>query len=110
VVYLTDFGTAACLQHSSACKGYPPGGPFVQPNQHVSYSAIMTFDEVRDELFKRKKRSKDLLQVDIARYTVEDRSLYISKIGWWFEENVDPDRWWDLPWSTYDYGNWDYRE
>jgi hypothetical protein len=23
---------------------------------------------------------------------------------------VDPDRWWELPWSTYDYGNWGYRE
>ena len=63
-------------------KDIHPGGPFVQPNQHVSYSAIMTFDEVEDELFKLKKRSKDLLQVDIAGYTLEDRPLYIAKIGW----------------------------
>ena len=63
-------------------KDIHPGGPFVQPNQHVSYSAIMTFDEVEDELFKLKKRSKDLLQVDVAGYTLEGRPLYIAKIGW----------------------------
>ena len=62
-------------------KDIHPGGPFVQENQHVSYSAIMTFDEVEDELFKLKKRSKDLLQVDVAGYTLEGRPLYIAKIG-----------------------------
>jgi hypothetical protein len=25
-------------------------------------------------------------------------------------EDVDPDRWWELPWSTYDYGDWGYQE
>jgi hypothetical protein len=63
-------------------KDIHPGGPFVQENQHVSYSAIMTFEEVEEELFKLKKRSKDLLQVDIAGYTLEERPLYIAKIGW----------------------------
>lgn len=62
-------------------KDIHPGGPFVQPNQHVSYSAIMTFDEVEDALLKIEKRSKGLLQVDIAGYTLEDRPLYIAKIG-----------------------------
>ena len=23
---------------------------------------------------------------------------------------VDPERWWELPWSTYDYGDWGYQE
>ena len=63
-------------------KDIHPGGPFVQENQHVSYSAIMTFDEVEDELFKLEKRGKDLLKVDIAGYTLEGRPLFIAKIGW----------------------------
>lgn len=25
-------------------------------------------------------------------------------------EDVDPERWWELPWSTYDYGDWEYQE
>ncbi len=70
-----------CIPVVSA-KDIHPGGPFVQENQHVSYSAIMTFDEVEAELFKLKKRSKDLLQVDVAGYTLEGRPLYIAKIGW----------------------------
>lgn len=59
-----------------------PGGPFVPPNQEVNLSAIMTFDEVEAELLKLEKRSKGLLQVDIADYTQEDRPLYIAKMGW----------------------------
>jgi len=47
-------------------KDIHPGGPFVQDNQNVSYSAIMTFDEVEDELLKLEKRSKDLFQVDVV--------------------------------------------
>ena len=67
---------------SVSAKDIHPGGPFVQPNQNVSYSAIMTFDEVEDELWKLEKRSKGLIEVDIAGYTLEDRPLYIAKIGW----------------------------
>jgi hypothetical protein len=59
-----------------------PGGPFVPPNQEVNLSAIMTFDEVEAELLKMEKRSKGLLQVDIADYTQEGRPLYIAKMGW----------------------------
>jgi len=25
-------------------------------------------------------------------------------------EAVDPNRWWELPWATYDYGDWGYQE
>ena len=25
-------------------------------------------------------------------------------------EDADPDRWWELPWATYDYGDWRYQE
>jgi len=49
-----------------------PGGPFVPPNQEVNLSAIMTFDEVEAELLKMEKRSKGLLQVDIAEYQTDD--------------------------------------
>ena len=70
------------LVSTGFAKDIHPGGPFVQENQHVSYSAIMTFEEVEDELFKLEQRSKDLLQVDIAGFTLEGRPLYIAKIGW----------------------------
>lgn len=63
-------------------KDIHPGGPFVQENQNVSYSAIMTFDEVEKELLALKKRSKGLIVVDIAGETLEERPLYIAKIGW----------------------------
>jgi hypothetical protein len=66
---------------SVSAKDIHPGGPFVQPNQNVSYSAIMTFDEVEKELLKLEKRGKNLLQVDIAGHTLENRPLYIAKIG-----------------------------
>ena len=59
-----------------------PGGPFVPPNQEVNLSAIMTFDEVEAELLKMEKRSKGLLDLEIAGYTQEGRPLYISKMGW----------------------------
>ena len=67
---------------SVSAKDIHPGGPFVQDNQHVSYSAIMTFDEVEDELLKLEKRSKGLIEVDIVGYTLEERPLYIAKAGW----------------------------
>jgi hypothetical protein len=67
---------------SVSAKDIHPGGPFVQDNQNVSYSAIMTFDEVEDELLKLEKRSKGLIEVDTAGYTLEGRPLYIAKIGW----------------------------
>ena len=60
-------------------KDIHPGGPFVQENQNVSYSAIMTFDEVKKELLALEKRSKDLIVVDIAGETLEERPLYIAK-------------------------------
>jgi hypothetical protein len=25
-------------------------------------------------------------------------------------QDVNPDRWWELPWATYDYGDWGYQE
>ena len=61
-----------------SAKDIHPGGPFVQDNQNVSYSAIMTFDEAEDELLKLEKRSKGLIEVDIAGYTLEERPLYIA--------------------------------
>jgi len=66
---------------SLAEKGIHPGGPFVQPNQNVSYSAIMTFDEVESALLALQQRSKGLIQVDTVGYTLENRPLYIAKIG-----------------------------
>ena len=24
--------------------------------------------------------------------------------------DADPDRWWDLPWASYDYGDWGYQD
>ena len=59
-----------------------PGGPFVPPDQEVNLSAIMTFEEVEAELLKMEKRSRGLLEVDMAGYTQEDRPLYIAKMGW----------------------------
>ena len=59
-----------------------PGGPFVPPEQDINQAAIMTFDEVEAELLKMEKRSKGLLDVDIAGYTREGRPLYIAKMGW----------------------------
>jgi hypothetical protein len=59
-----------------------PGGPFVPPEQDINQAAIMTFDEVEAELLKMEKRSKGLLDVDIAGITREGRPLYIAKMGW----------------------------
>jgi hypothetical protein len=62
-------------------KDIHPGGPFVQENQHVSYSAIMTFVEVEDAVLDLEERSKGLIEVDIAGFTIEGRPLYIAKAG-----------------------------
>ncbi|MEJ2364200.1 MAG: M14 family metallopeptidase [Deltaproteobacteria bacterium] len=65
-----------------------PGGPFVPPDKDANMSAIMTFDEVEAELLKLEQRSKGLMALDIAGYTVEGRPLYIAKLGW------GPERMW----------------
>ena len=59
-----------------------PGGPFVLPDKEANRSAIMTFDEVEAELLRIKQRSKGLMTLDIAGNTVEERPLYIAKLGW----------------------------
>ena len=41
----------------------------------------MTFDQVQAELLKLEARSKGAMKLDIAGYTIEDRPLYIAKIG-----------------------------
>ena len=60
------------------------------PTSMSAYSAIMTFDEVEDELFKLEKRSKDLIQVDIAGYTLEGRPFVHRQNRMGFKKNVDP--------------------
>jgi len=65
-----------------------PGGPFVPPDKDANWSAIMTFDEVEAELLNIEQRSKGLMTLDIAGYTVEGRPLYIAKLGW------GPERMW----------------
>jgi hypothetical protein len=65
-----------------------PGGPFVPPDKDANMSAIMTFDEVEAELIKLEQRSKGLMALDIAGYTLEGRPLYIAKLGW------GPERMW----------------
>lgn len=61
--------------------GIHPGGPVKDPEKEQNLSAIMTFDEVEAELLALEKRSKDLIQVDIAGYSLEGRPLYIAKVG-----------------------------
>lgn len=66
-----------------------PGGPFVPPNQEVNLSAIMTFDEVEAELLKLEKRSKGLLNVEIADYTQEGPPSVYRQNGMGRHQNVD---------------------
>ncbi|MFX0203763.1 MAG: M14 family zinc carboxypeptidase [Candidatus Hodarchaeota archaeon] len=58
-----------------------PGGPKEDPDKEPNLEAIMTFEEVEKELLALEKRSEGQIQVDIAGYTLENRPLYIAKIG-----------------------------
>ena len=58
-----------------------PGGPFVPPNANNNGSALMTFADVEKELFALQERSKGVMKLDVAGYTLEGRALYIAKIG-----------------------------
>jgi hypothetical protein len=42
----------------------------------------MTFNELKEELLELEKRSKGLIEVEIAGYSIEGRPLYIAKAGW----------------------------
>ena len=58
-----------------------PGGPFVPPNASNNGSALMTFADVEKELFALQERSKGVIKLDVAGYTLENRPLYIAKMG-----------------------------
>ena len=58
-----------------------PGGPFVPPNANNNGSALMTFADVEKELFALQERSKGVMKLDVAGYTLEGRPLYIAKMG-----------------------------
>lgn len=64
-----------------ANTGLHPGGPWQNPDKEQNLNAIMTFGEVEKELLDLETRGKGLLQVDIVGYTIENRPLYIAKIG-----------------------------
>ena len=47
-----------------------PGGPFVPPNANNNGAALMTFADVEKELFALEARSKGVMELDIAGYTL----------------------------------------
>ena len=58
-----------------------PGGPFVPPASLANLSATMTFDQVEKELKGLEERSRGVMTLDIAGYTLEGYPLYIAKLG-----------------------------
>jgi hypothetical protein len=58
-----------------------PGGPFVPPNANNNGSALMTFADVEKALFGLEARSKGVMTLDIVGTTLENRPLYIAKLG-----------------------------
>ncbi|MCP4624813.1 MAG: hypothetical protein GY850_15005 [bacterium] len=81
LVLVLSVGVSAPLMAKKNKPDLHPGGPWQNPDKEQNFNAAMTFDEVEKELLGLEKRSKGLIQVDVAGYTLEDRPLYIAKIG-----------------------------
>jgi hypothetical protein len=64
-----------------------PGGPFIPYQgsadswEDANRTTNMTFQELEEELFKLESRSKGIMTLDTAGYSIEGRPLYIAKIG-----------------------------
>ena len=78
LVLLLGTALPALAQDGAPIK---PGGPFVPPNANNNGSALMTFADVEKELLALQARSKGVMKLDIAGYTLEGRPLYIAKLG-----------------------------
>lgn len=58
-----------------------PGGPHLQPNQNISFSRWLTFDDMEAQLLKLEKQSKGRLEVEVAGETTHGVPIYLAKFG-----------------------------
>lgn len=64
-----------------------PNGPYVEKEQNVSLSSVMTNEELQKKLQKLEKSSQGKMQLDIAGHSNEGEPLYVAKYG-----DNDPDK------------------
>jgi hypothetical protein len=64
-----------------------PNGPYVEKEQNVSLSGLMTNEELEKTLMKLEHSSQGKMQLDIAGYSNNGTPLYVAKYG-----DNDPDK------------------
>lgn len=64
-----------------------PNGPWVENEQNIALSSIMTNEELYKKLHKLEDRSNGKMTLDIAGYSNDGSPLYVAKFG-----EADPDK------------------
>ncbi|WP_175991461.1 M14 family zinc carboxypeptidase [Bacillus sp. Marseille-Q1617] len=88
VIVSTALGLALLASQSTYANPQSnPNGPYVEREQNVSLSSLMTNQELEDKLLKLEHSSQGKMQLDIAGYSNNGFPLYVAKYG-----DHDPDK------------------